>query len=142
MLSRDQLLHVVEEWLDAWDEHDLDRVVALLDENCLFENWTGVSVTGRENIKKAWKGWFGRHGGFKFVREDIFVDEESQEVILRWRYEGPAFDRDRGGVFERRRGVDLLRFDGGRIIEKSSYCRTLIEIDGRMVPLTPSKGSK
>ncbi len=142
MLSRDQLLHIVEEWLCAWEEHDLDRVVALFDENGRFENWTGVGVAGRENIRKAWKGWFDNHGGFRFVGEEIFVDEESQEVVFRWRYEGPSFGKGGGGSFEKRRGVDLLRFDRGRIIEKSSYCKTVIEVDGRKVPLTPSKGSK
>ena len=40
------------------------------------------------------------------------------------------------GKHESRRGVDVLHFKDGKIIEKLTYCKTSIEIAGQRVSLT------
>lgn len=136
-LSRQALVEVMEEWNLAWDAHDLEGVLAPFHDDILFENWTGGKVLGKNALRKAWQPWFENHGGFQFVFEDLFVDEHAQKALYRWTLEWPSPEKGYEGKSERRRGVDLIHFKDGRIIEKLTYCKTRIEIDGRRIALTP-----
>ncbi len=130
-LSRDKISGIMERWLEAWDKYDLDGVVEPFDEQIVFEHWTGSVVRGKTGLIEEWEPWFRDNGGFRFIKEDIFIDEAGQKVLFRWRYEGPAFGRKNRGRSEVRRGVDLLYFRDGKIIEKSVYSKTTIESDGK-----------
>ncbi len=132
-MTRDELARTMEGWLEAWDRHDLDEVIGLFSEEAVFETWTGLRIVGKENIRKAWKDWF-EAGGFRFVSEDIVIDEESQTVVFPWIYEGPAKCFE--GRTEKRRGIDLIRFEGGLITEKITYSKTSLEVEGRRITLT------
>ena len=136
-LSRQDLIKALQDWNQAWDNHDLDGVIALFDDEILFENWTGAKVKGKESIRKAWTPWFANHGGFRFVGEDMFIDEEEQKILYRWLFEAPSFEKGFEGKPERRRGVDLLYFKNGKIIEKRTYSKTAIEINGERIALHP-----
>ena len=131
VLSRRDIKEILEKWLKAWDEHDLDGVVEPFDEDVVFEHWTGAVIRGKNELIAAWRRWFDEQGGFRFIKEDIFIDETDQKALFRWIYEGPAFGRKHEGRKEVRRGVDLLYFRDGKIIEKSVYSKTGIEIDGK-----------
>ncbi|MBN1164083.1 MAG: nuclear transport factor 2 family protein [Candidatus Krumholzibacteriota bacterium] len=135
MLAREELERITEEWLKAWTRHDLDEVIGLFAEEVVFESWTGIRVVGKENLRRAWREWFSNHGGFRFIKEDLLVDEKQQKVLFRWRFEGPSLEKGGEGKFERRRGVDLLHFRGGRIAEKLTYSKTQVEIEGRRIQL-------
>ena len=134
-LSRQELIRVLQDWNQAWDNHDLDGVVALFDDDILFENWTGTKVKGKEALRKAWMPWFANHGGFRFSGEDIFVDEQDQKILYRWMLENPSFEKGFEGKPERRRGADLLHFKDGKIIEKLTYSKTSVEIGGERIYL-------
>ena len=136
-LSRQELADALQGWNRAWDNHDLDGVMALFSDDIVFENWTGAKVKGKEALRKAWAPWFANHGGFRFIGEDAFVDEEQQKVLYRWRFESPSFEKGCEGKPEQRRGVDLLYFRDGKIFEKLTYSKTTIEIDGKRTPLHP-----
>ncbi|MFW5957921.1 MAG: YybH family protein, partial [Desulfosalsimonas sp.] len=88
-LSRQDLVEAMEKWNLAWDAHDLEGVLALFHDDILFENWTGGKVSGKNALRKAWQPWFENHGGFRFISEDLFVDEYTQKVLYRWRLEWP-----------------------------------------------------
>ncbi len=132
-MTRDELARTIDEWLSAWDRHDLDGVIALFSEEAVFETWTGLRVEGREKIRKAWAKWF-EEGGFRFISEDIVIDEEKQTVAFSWIYEGPAKCFD--GKIEKRRGIDLIRFKDGLITEKITWTKTSLEVEGRRITLT------
>ena len=132
-MTRDEIARTMDGWLEAWDRHDLDEVVALFSEEAVFETWTGLRIVGRENIRKAWKEWF-EAGGFRFVSEDIVIDEDSQTVVFPWVYKGPAKCFE--GKNEKRRGIDLIRFEGGLITEKITYTKTSLEVEGKRITLT------
>jgi ketosteroid isomerase-like protein len=136
-LSRQELIKALQDWNQAWDNHDLEGVLALFGDDILFENWTGAKVKGKEALRKAWATWFTNHGGFRFSEEDTFIDEEEQKILYRWLFESPSFEKGFEGKPERRRGVDLLYFKDGKIVEKRTYSKTTIEIDGERIPLTP-----
>ena len=140
MLTRDEMLKALTAWQEAWDRHDLDGVMELFHEVVVFENWTGARVQGRERLRGAWTPWFEDHGGFHFTMEDTFVDEAQQKALTRWRLDWPSNEKGHEGKHETRRGVDVIRFEDGKIIEKLTYSKTTIEIDGRRIRLQAPEG--
>jgi len=133
--TRREILEALTAWQEAWDRHDLDGVMELFHEEVLFENWTGARVKGRERLRRAWTPWFEDHGGFRFTREDMFIDEAQQKVLTRWRLDWPSVEKGHEGKHETRLGVDVIRFEDGKIIEKLTYSKTAIEIEGRRIRL-------
>ena len=136
VLSREDIKRALNRWNLAWDKHDLDGVMDLFHDKVIFDNWTGGQVKGKENLRKAWTPWFANHGGFRFIEEGTFIDEDEQKVLYRWQLNWPSFERGYEGRSEMRRGVDVLHFRDGKIIQKLTYSKTTVEIDGERVRLT------
>jgi ketosteroid isomerase-like protein len=134
-LSRNQIEKALKEWNLAWDNHDIDGVMALFHEKAVFDNWTGGRVKGKDALRKTWAPWFANHGNFRFVEEETFIDEKEQKVLYRWLLEWPSFESGHKGKSEKRRGVDVIHFKDGKIINKFTYSKTTIEIDGKRHPL-------
>ncbi len=131
LLSRDEIKKAMTQWFITWDNHDLDSVMALFHEDIFFENWTGGKVRGHDALRKAWKSWFENHGGFKFIHEDLFIDETEQKVLYQWRLDWPSIEKGLEGKPEKRRGVDVIHFKDGKIIQKLTYSKTTLEIEGK-----------
>ncbi len=134
-LSREEIKKALREWNLAWDNHDLEGVLSLFHDEVLFENWTGGKAVGKEVLRKAWAPWFENHGGFRFTEEETFIDEKEQKALFRWRLDWPSLEKGFDGKPEKRRGVDVLHFQDGKIIKKLTYSKTTIEIDGERIPL-------
>ena len=139
MLSRHEIARALKKWNQAWDEHELEGVMALFHDDIAFENWTGGQVQGKEALRRAWGSWFANHGGFRFVEEETFIDEEGQKVLYRWRLEWPSTERGYEGKPEARRGVDVMHFQDGKIIRKLTYCKTTIDVGGKRVKLSAGR---
>ena len=137
MLGKEEILGRLAEWNRAWDHHDLEGVMALFHDDVYFENWTGGYAKGKENLRNAWSDWFQNHGDFRFTEEETFVDEGEQKALYRWTLEWPSLEKGFDGKAERRRGVDVLHFKDGKIIQKLTYSKTVLEIEGQRVPLHP-----
>lgn len=135
MLSRKEIEKSLSVWNRAWDEHDLDGVMELFHPDIVFENWTGGRAEGKGALREAWEPWFTDHGGFRFVGEDTFIDEAGQKVLYQWTLEWPSLEKGHEGKPEKRRGVDVLHFKDGKIIAKSTYTKTTLEIGGKRVKL-------
>lgn len=138
MLKRTEIEQLLKVWNRAWDEHDLDGVMDLFHEEILFENWTGGSARGKEALRKAWAPWFANHGGFRFTEEDTFIDEPGQKVLYRWTLDWPSAESGYEGRPEKRRGVDVMHFKDGKIIQKLTYSKTTLQIGDRKVRLSAS----
>jgi ketosteroid isomerase-like protein len=134
-LSREEMMSAMTEWNRAWDNHDLDGVMNLFHDDVLFENWTGGKAVGKETLRKAWEPWFADHGGFRFEEEDLFADEQEQKVLYRWELSWPSREKGLEGKLEKRRGVDVIHFQDGKIIKKMTYSKTTLEIDGKRLAL-------
>jgi len=135
-LTKKEIKDALAQWNQAWDNHDLDGVMALFHADVVFENWTGGKAKGIDALHKAWGPWFANHGGFRFTPEDTFIDEDEQKVLYRWQLDWPSFEKGFAGRPEMRRGVDIIHFQDGKIIQKLTYSKTTIEIDGQRVPLS------
>jgi ketosteroid isomerase-like protein len=138
-LSKSEILKAIDKWNGAWDTYDLDGVVDLFHENVLFVNWTGGRAEGKENVRGAWKSWFENNGGFKFTVEDLFVDEEEQKVLYRWRLDWPSTEPGFENAPEVRYGADVMHFENGKVTKKLTYSKTTLEISGKRVRLTAKK---
>lgn len=134
-LSREEIMDALKQWNLAWNNHDLDGVMQLFHDEILFENWTGGKAKGKDAVRKAWTPWFANHGGFRFIDEETFIDEKEQKVLYRWLLEWPSIEKGYEGKPEKRRGVDVLHFQDGKIIKKLTYSKTTIDIDGEKVQL-------
>ncbi len=135
LLSREEIEDTLQRWNAAWDNHDLEEIMQFFHDDILFENWTGGKALGKEALRKAWTPWFENHGGFRFMEEDTFIDEKEQKVLYRWLLEWPSFERGYEGKWEKRRGIDIMHFQDGKIIKKLTYSKTTIEIEGERLPL-------
>jgi len=138
-LSKIEMLDGFNLWLNAWDEHNLEGVMEFMHEEVVFENWDGMIVSGKSALQKLWLPLFIFNNNFKFIAEDVFIDEEAQKISFQWRYEGLTFEKEFKGKEESRRGVDMIHFLEGKIIKKSSYSKTGIQIDSQPVLLSASK---
>ena len=67
--------------------------------------------------------------------EETFIDEKEQKVLYCWLLEWPSFEGGYEGKPEKRRGVDILHFKDGKIINKFTYSKTTVEIDGKRLSL-------
>lgn len=106
---------VVEAFGHAWAEHDLERVLAMVADDCVFDA-TGPAPDGnlhvaRDSIRAAWQPIFDDHASSFEVEETISAGDR---VVQRWRYTWSD-----GHV----RGVDLFRVEGDKVAEKLSYVK-------------------
>ena len=137
-LSKEEMLNRFNLWLTAWDEYNLEGVMDFMHEEVIFENWDGAIVAGKMALQKSWIPWFIFNGNFKFIKEDIFIDEQEQKISFQWKLEWPSFEKGFKGKHEIRRGVDVLHFLDGKIIKKYSFSKTSIQIDSKQVLLCAS----
>ena len=138
-LTRVEVENYFNNWLIAWNNHDLEGVLSLIHDDIVFENWNGNVVAGKTALQKAWLPWFFRHGNFKFIKEDIFFDEPEQKMTFLWCLEWPSLEKFFKGKHEIRRGSDILYFLDGKIIKKYTYSKTNLQINSGIILLEAPK---
>lgn len=108
-------LEVVEAFGSAWADHDLDRCLSMLTDDCVFDATgpapDGTRCVGRDAIRKAWQGIFD-DAGSQFDAEETFA--AGDRVVQLWRYTWGD-----GHI----RGVDVFRVRDGKVAEKLSYVK-------------------
>ncbi len=107
---------VVEAFNDAFGRHDVDGVMALMTDDCLFENTLpppdGERHVGQADVRRFWEEFFGGTPQARFETEEMVV--AGDRAVVRWR-----FDWGSGHV----RGIDLFKVRGGKVAEKLSYVK-------------------
>ena len=108
-------LEVVAAFGTAWGNHDLEATLAMITEDCLFDDTDpapdGKAYKGRAAIALAWAPIFADLSS-RFEAEDTFAMGE--RVVQLWRYSWTG-----GHV----RGVDVFRVTNGKVSEKLSYVK-------------------
>jgi ketosteroid isomerase-like protein len=109
-------LEAVDRFNEAFNRHDVDAVMALMTEDCVFDNTTpapdGQRIVGQEAVRKMWEELFSSTPDARFEAEEIFA--AGDRCIVRWRY---TFGD--GHV----RGVDVIRVRDGKVAEKLAYVK-------------------
>jgi ketosteroid isomerase-like protein len=111
---------VVERFNEAFNNHDVDGIMALMTEDCVFENTRpspdGTRIVGQAAVRSFWAEFFQRSPQARFDSEEIF--EAGDRCVVRWVYQWV-----REGVKGHVRGVDLFRVRDGKVAEKLSYVK-------------------
>jgi ketosteroid isomerase-like protein len=110
----------VTSFCDAFDRGDVDAVMALMTDDCIFESTfpapDGERHIGQTAVRKYWEHFFATTENPLFENEEMFATGD--RVISRWRFSWGSGDA--GGHV---RGVDLYRVRGGRVAEKLAYVK-------------------
>lgn len=114
-------IQVVERFNQALNARDVDAMMALLTEDCVFENTApapdGVRYQGREAVRGFWLEFFRTSREPRIEIEELVAAGE--RCIMRWIYHWV----DEQGCPGHVRGVDLYTIQDGRIAEKLSYVK-------------------
>lgn len=113
-------LHLLGEFSDAWNRHDIDALMSFMTEDCVFETAVGAEACGtrhqgREAVRKAFASAWALvpdaqwRDGVHHVAGDFGVSE--------WTFTGTAADGSRIEV----NGVDLFTLKDGRIQRKNTF---------------------
>ena len=106
----------IERFTEAFNRHDVDAVMALFTDDCVFENTSpapdGARYEGQAEVRAFWERFFDESPNAHFSTEDIFAAEDRACVC--WRY-----DWGTGHI----RGVDVFRVRDGKVVEKRSYVK-------------------
>ena len=106
---------------EAFSHHDVDGMMKLMSEDCVFENTApapdGTVYSGKEAVTQFWQDFFRVSPHAHIEIEEIFGLGE--RCIMRWRYEWEDESGTKGHV----RGVDIFHVREGLISEKLSYVK-------------------
>jgi len=141
MLGRDEIAKLIEDWLEAWNRHDLAGVLHRMADDIIFEHWNARVTHGKAQLERLWRPWFAAHGNFRFTLKSLCVDQKEQSCTFEWSLAWPSPEPNFRGAAENREGIDVIRFRNGEIATKRSYISAVITIDGRAIPLTCLKPS-
>jgi ketosteroid isomerase-like protein len=109
-------LAVVERFNEAFNRHDLDTVMQLMTEDCVFEDTVpppdGARHEGAAAVRAAFDDFFRSSPEAHFEAEEQFGFDE--HAVVRW-----VFTWNGGHV----RGVDVIRVKDGKVAEKLAYVK-------------------
>ena len=112
-------LATVERFNQAFNTHDVDAIMALMTDDCVFENTTpppdGERVVGQAAVRASWEALFHASPQAWFETEEIFA--VADRCVVRWRYTWQS-EGDGAGYI---RGVDVFKVRDGKVAEKLAY---------------------
>ncbi len=110
----------VEDFNAAFNRHDVDTVMNLMTENCLFESTypspDGLRVEGSVAMREFWSKFFAANTDAYFELEEMIIS--SNRCIVRWIYR-----KTKEGKPWHLRGVDIFRVEDEKVAEKLSYVK-------------------
>ncbi len=119
-LTRAQLAELVDRFMDAWARHDLEAAMAMMAEDALYEEFNQTVWRGKAAVREGFAPQFrGDYGDIQFHEEDRFIDAERGQALVRW-----LCSFEWKGTHRAWRGLDILRFRDGLIVEKRTYAKT------------------
>jgi hypothetical protein len=114
-------MRVALDFNNALNRHDVPAMMALMSDDCVFENTSpapdGAVYTGKEAVTQFWQDFFHASPQAHIQVEEIFG--LGWRCVLRWRYDWVDAAGEPGHV----RGVDIFTVKNGLISEKLSYVK-------------------
>jgi ketosteroid isomerase-like protein len=113
-------LAVVSAFCQAFDRADVDAVMALMTDDCIFESTypapDGERHAGQAAVRKYWEQFFATTENPRFDNEEMFA--VADRVVSRWRF---AWGTPKTGGHVR--GIDVYRVRDGKVAEKLAYVK-------------------
>ncbi len=114
-------LAVIERFNEAFNRRDVEAVMSLMTNDCLFEGTypspDGDRFVGQAAIRGFWIELFGSNAESTFLTEEVLACGD--RCVVRWVYQWVSKTGEAGHV----RGIDLFRVVEGKVAEKLSYVK-------------------
>jgi steroid delta-isomerase-like uncharacterized protein len=127
-VDRAELQQFIDRYNDAWNSHDVDAIVAMHNEDSVFENHTTGDVNvGREAIGKAITGIFGVFPDLRFearrqyIRENLVVQEWTARGTHQGSMTRSGIKVEPTGRRVEYRGMDVIPIKDGLVARKDVY---------------------
>ena len=114
------LLELLDRFADAWNRHDLDALMAMMTDDCVFAASAGNHVDGQRSegklaVRAAYAAVFEQFADARWGNPRHFV--AGDRGVSEWTFTGTRSD----GAHVEVAGCDLFTFRDGRIAIKNSY---------------------
>jgi uncharacterized protein (TIGR02246 family) len=117
----DEAVAIVTRFNDALNARDVDAMLRLMTEDCVFENThpppDGARYQGQSAVRAFWEEFFRDSSQARIDVEEIFG--LGNRCVMRWTYHWT----DPAGQTGHIRGVDIYTLEDGLIAEKLSYVK-------------------
>jgi hypothetical protein len=121
MAKLEAAMRVVIDFNKAFNRHDVPALMALVSNDCLFENpdpcAEAAVYKGREELTLFWERFFSKYSQSGMEMEEIFGF--SIHCVMRWRYDY----MDASGAGSPLHGVDLFQIKNSLICQKMTYLK-------------------
>ena len=125
-MDHDEAVDMIRAITTAFDEHDLDGIMAHFADDAVFENPRGPEpygqrFVGREAVRNAFAGRFAGIPDIRYTDAEHFVDGD--RGASEWTLSGTMTSGQRIEV----RGCDLWTFRDGKVARKDSFWKLRTE---------------
>lgn len=111
-----QTTSIIERFNDALNAHDIGAVMALMTDDCVFENTSpfpdGERFEGQAAVRGFWEAFIAGSPQAHFDSEELI--SMGDRCVVRWRYTWGD-----GHI----RGIDLFKVRDGKVAEKLAYVK-------------------
>lgn len=120
--DRTDLEKLVIDFTEAFNHEDIDEVMSYFAEDAIYDEFNDIRHEGTDAIRAAFIPQFsGKYGRMRFHTEDLFLDVDGGKALIRWVL--TIEEETRQGAY---RGLDILHFENGKLVEKHTYCKAKI----------------
>lgn len=114
------LLTLLERFADAWNRHDLDALMSMMTDDCVFDASAGPDIHGQRSegppaVRAAFAAVFEAFPDAHWAHARHFI--AGNRGVSEWTFTGTRAEGTRVEVT----GCDLFTFDAGKIAIKNSY---------------------
>jgi steroid delta-isomerase-like uncharacterized protein len=118
--TRASTIEAVNRFNEAFNRRDVDAIMELMTEDCVFENTSppvGQRYEGQAAVRSVWQNLFNSTPETRFETEEMFACGDRS--VVRWIFRWTDQCGEKGQV----RGVDIFRIQDGKVAEKLSYVK-------------------
>jgi steroid delta-isomerase-like uncharacterized protein len=119
-MSSSDRVDLLDRFADAWNRHDLDTLMSMMTDDCVFDASAGPQVNGQRSsgqaaVRAAYAAVFEAFPDAHWAGARHFI--AGDRAVSEWTFTGTQ----RGGTRVEVAGCDLLTFRDGKIAIKNSF---------------------